>query len=359
MPRSYTYCVLVLSAVAAGRGASAALPPPRVPRIAGAWRDVTGLPDLGTYNKTGMQPVDFAVWQAADGTWQLLSCIRSTGIGGHTRLLYRWEAEDFFAPGLWRGAGIAMVGEDQYGEDIGGLQAPHVTRWGDPPVYHMFYGTWTAIAQATSVDGKNFTRVLDANGRSPIFHEGTAEGTLGFGNTRDPMLFAVDALPGVVNFHLIYSAYPAVMRNGTCPACDGKQSDGVWARTLSYGGTGHPAARLGSWNAWAETRGQMVGYGGSAGTGPGSSECPHIVYDDASGYWYLFRTQLYTPGGGQTSVYASRDPGHFGVGEGSDAYLVAQLPIAAPEVVRVGGKWYVFSLKEGLDGMRVAELQFA
>ena len=57
-----------------------------------------------------------------------------------------------------------MIGEPRYGENIGGLQAPHVTRWGDPPLYHMFYGSWVYICQATSRDGKHFERVLDSDG---------------------------------------------------------------------------------------------------------------------------------------------------------------------------------------------------
>ena len=37
--------------------------------------------------------MDFAIWQAEDGTWQLWSCIRQTKCGGKTRLFYRWEGK--------------------------------------------------------------------------------------------------------------------------------------------------------------------------------------------------------------------------------------------------------------------------
>ena len=47
-----------------------------------------------------------------------------------------------------------------------------MTRWGDPPLYHMFYGSWVYICQATSRDGKHFERVLDSDGRATIFSEG-------------------------------------------------------------------------------------------------------------------------------------------------------------------------------------------
>ena len=58
------------------------------PRIDGEWWQVAGDPDLGKYTNPKQQPVDFAVWQAADGTWQLWSCIRGTNCGGKTRLFH-------------------------------------------------------------------------------------------------------------------------------------------------------------------------------------------------------------------------------------------------------------------------------
>ena len=315
------------------------------------WRNITSTPVLEpvTLNRPGQQPVDFAVWEAADGTWQLLSCIRGTGVGGHTRLLYRWESPNFFADGEWEGKGVAMVAETRYGEELGGLQAPHVTRWGpsNAPQYHMFYGTWSSIAQATSVDGKTFTRSLDSNGRAPIFQQDS-----NLSNTRDPMLFRVSAQPGLDIMHLVYSSFPDIGHWGA--------QDGVWARTISLGGSAYSnaSARLTDGNAWAETRGTMIGYQGDGKfmTGKYSSECPFVIQVDD--WFYLFRTQRYTPGGGQTSVFASKDPSNFGVGATASRYLVATLPICAPEIVTIGGKYFVVALKEGLNGMRVAELSF-
>lgn len=281
------------------------MPRPAV-SIASPWRNISSTPVLepATLNRPGQQPVDFAVWQAADGTWQLLSCIRGTNVGGHTRLLYQWESPDFFADEEWQGKGVAMVAESRYGEELGGLQAPHVTRWGsgDAPLYHMFYGTWTSIAQATSVDGKNFTRNLDSNGRSPIFEQDSNRS-----NTRDPMLFRVSAQPDLDVMHLIYSSYPDVGSWG--------EQDGVWARTVSLDGSAdsNSSARLVNRNAWAETRGAMIGYQGDGKfmTGKYSSECPFVIQVD--GWYYLFRTQRYTPGGGQTSVFAVRIALRFSV----------------------------------------------
>jgi hypothetical protein len=62
-----------------------------VPRVDAGWWRIAGNPDLGALTNAGQQPVDFAIWQAADGMWQLWSCIRHTKCGGQSRLFHRWE----------------------------------------------------------------------------------------------------------------------------------------------------------------------------------------------------------------------------------------------------------------------------
>ena len=58
-------------------------------------------------------------------------------------------------------------------------------------------------------------------------------------------------------------------------------------------------------------------------------------------------------------MYASLDPSNFGVGDASDAYLVARLPICAPELVELAdGRVLVVAPKPQLNGFRVAELKF-
>jgi hypothetical protein len=83
---------VVVGGLAAGRmlAAEAAV----VPQIDGDFWQVTGDPDLGKYTTAKQQPVDFAVWQAPDGSWQLWSCIRSIAMSGKTRLFYRWVPFD-------------------------------------------------------------------------------------------------------------------------------------------------------------------------------------------------------------------------------------------------------------------------
>ncbi|MCU0522656.1 MAG: hypothetical protein MUF84_18440, partial [Anaerolineae bacterium] len=151
------------------------------PRIVSEWWQVAGDPDLGAYTTPQQQPVDFAVWQAADGTWQLWSCIRHTACGGQTRLLYRWEGIDL-RDKHWRPMGIAMEARADLGETPGGLQAPHVIREGD--TYLMFYGDWNRICLARSKDGKSFERVLGESGQPDLF-SGPYE------NSRDPMVLKI------------------------------------------------------------------------------------------------------------------------------------------------------------------------
>ena len=49
-----------------------------VPEIDGEWWEVTGNPMDHEYATERQEPVDFAVWQAADGKWQMWSCFRKT-----------------------------------------------------------------------------------------------------------------------------------------------------------------------------------------------------------------------------------------------------------------------------------------
>lgn len=67
-----------------------------IPIIDGDWWRVSSDPDLGEYQSDKQQPVDFGIWQAADGRWQLWSCIRNSNFPGSdftTRFLYGWEGQ--------------------------------------------------------------------------------------------------------------------------------------------------------------------------------------------------------------------------------------------------------------------------
>ena len=283
-------------------------------QIDGEWWTVAHDPDLGHLTDPDQQPVDFAIWQAADGTWQLWSCIRKTKCGGKTRLFYRWQGSSLTDKD-WEPMGIAMQADPSFGETPGGLQAPFVLRV--EGVYHMLYGDWEHICLATSVDGKTFARQLNANGKSGMFSEGPGS------NTRDPMVLPVGKM-----YHCYYTAYP-------------NRKGAVYCRASE------------NLRTWSDSR--MVAFGGSAGTGPFSAECPFVVHHKESGYYYLFRTQRYGVDA-QTSVYRSQDPLDFGVDD--DQYLVWTLPVAAPEIIGHQGKHYVASLLPSLKGIRIARLNW-
>jgi hypothetical protein len=332
-------------------------PPLLRPEIDGDWWTVAGDPDLGDWTRDKQQPVDFAVWQAADGSWQLWSCIRQTGCGGNTRLFYGWEGARL-TEANWRPVGIAMIADPRYGEALGGLQAPHVIRVGER--FEMVYGNWHGICASTSDDGKRFERVVGRDGSTQLFTEDTPEMRA---NTRDAMVLMVGAGEDARGRTADPRSAPA---GHIAPGEDGAGRQGdprsapaghIAGHTIYYCYyTAYPN-RVGAvycrtsedLRQWSESR--VVARGGQAGDGPYSAECPHVVA--RHGWYYLFRTQRY----GQqavTSVYRSADPLDFGVDD--DRCFVGTLPVAAPEIVRVGDQDYLAALLPSLKGIQIARL---
>jgi hypothetical protein len=292
-------------------------PAPMMPAIDGEWWQVAGNPDIGEYTTEKQQPVDFCVWQAADGTWQLWSCIRHTKYPGRTRLFHGWEGKKI-TDANWKPAGIKMTSKPELGETEGGMQAPHVVM--KDGVYHMLYGDWDHICLATSKDGKTFERQIRPNGKTGMFTEGIG------GNTRD-----VCALLVGDKWHAYYTAFP--------------NKQGVdFCRTST------------NLRDWSEST--AVAFGGRAGTGGGSAECPFVVKH--GDHYYLFRTQNYRGTNGETPrtcVYASKDPMNFGINQ-DRLYFVAELPIAAPEIVTHNGQEYIAALMPDIKGIRIAKLKW-
>ena len=301
---------ILMSTVTAALGAGQVL----MPQIDGEWWQVAGDPDLGKYSNPRQQPVDFGIWQAADGSWQIWSCIRGTNCGGKTRLLYRWQGARI-TDRDWQPMGIAMEADPGFGETAGGLQAPYVVKIGAE--YFMFYGDWENICKARSMDGKTFARQLQPGGKAGMFTEGPGN------NTRDPMVIRVGKL-----YYAYYTAFPNQL------------------------GTDYLRASkdLKTWSAP-----KTVAFGGAAGTGPYSAECPFVYYHKASGYYYLFRTQRYGENA-QSSIYRSKDPMNFGIED--DRFLLGTLPVAAPEIVEHEGQLYIAALMPSLKGIRIARLTF-
>ena len=285
-----------------------------VPQIVAPWWQVAGDPDLGALTDPKQQPVDFGVWQAADGTWQLWSCIRKTKEPGNTRLFYRWQGAKL-TDANWQPMGIAMQADAKFGEPPGGLQAPFVFHRGME--FLMSYGDWAQICLASSKDGKSFTRRLNSDGKTGMFGEGAGS------NTRDPMVIRVGD-----RWHCYYTAHPN--RHGS-----------VYCRTSP------------DLEHWSDSR--IVAAGGRAGNSAFSAECPFVVAQRA-GHFYLFRTQHYGTNA-LTSVYHSTDPFDFGVDDDT-RHFVGTLPVAAPEIIVHEGRHYIAALLPSLKGIQIARLDW-
>ncbi len=286
--------------------------PTHQPVIHGDWWQIASNPDLGEWTSSDQEPVDFGVWQAADGTWQLWSCIRHTKHPGRTRLFHAWEGQNL-SDSDWKPTGIQFTGEGTIGETVGGMQAPHVILVDG--TYRMYYGDYRHICLATSKDGKEFEKHLFRN-MAGLFGEGP------HGHARDPMLIQIGPL-----WYCYYSAHP-------------KGQHGIWVRR--------------SQDLVQFSDPMRVMTGGQAGDNWWNFECPHVVR--VGGWFYLFHTQNYAAGKQQTSVYRSADPTWFGIDD--DANFVCHLPVAAPELIQHEGRWYLAALNPELDGIRLVELHW-
>lgn len=287
-----------------------------IPQVTSDWWPIAGNPDLGEFQTDRQQPLDFGIWQAADGTWQLWSCVRRTACGGHGRLFYRWEG-DRLTDRDWRPMGIAMMADPKFGETEGGLQAPYVFR--ADGVFHMFYGDWVNICSATSRDGRAFTRRLNSRGLSGLFAE--KAGT----STRDPMVMAHQG-----RYYIYYTAVP-----------EGKGA--IYCRT---------SADLVSWSESV-----IVSSGGQGGDGPSDAECPFVVHLPHDGAFYLFRAHP-VPGSGEyrTSIYRSSSPLDFGVD--SDRSYIGSLPFEVVRIIEDGQDLFISALNADYTGIRLARMRW-
>jgi len=297
-----------------------------IPVIAGDFWQIAGNPDLGELTGENQQPVDFGIWQAGDGTWQLWSCIRGTECGGNTRLFYRWEGRELEQKD-WEPAGIAMRADTMLGEQPGGLQAPHVIR--EEGLYYMFYGDWSRICLAISQDGKTFRRVLKTeDGEPDLFSENMGEPAR-YNHARDPMV-----LKSGNTYYCYYTSHSNIL----------EQNDGASYCRTSLDMTD-----------WSES--VMVSHTPPfPGNSPKySDECPHVIHLEQNGYYYLFVTQIYGRNS-QTTVYASPSPVYFGLDD--DTRVVQKLPVAAPEIILYENKYYIASTMPTLDGIWMARLKW-
>jgi len=316
-PTSMMAVLIIFAFADLARGATAAAPPVE-PRLAGDWWTIAADPDLGTLTTPDQQPVDFGIWRAVDGTWQLWSCIRRTKEPGKTRLFYRWEGANLTDPN-WIPKGIALHADASLGETEGGLQAPFVIQHADK--FWMFYGDWVNICLATSSDGKIFTRHRNADGNPQLRFPGTIDRLR---NTRDPMVIRNGS-----KWLCYYTAHP-----------NNRGAD--YART---------SENLVDWSAE-----RVVAAGGRTGSGSFSAECPFVV-EPVRGHFYLFRTQAYGKDA-QTTVYHSEDSLDFGIDKDEQSYVIT-LPVAAPEIIPYKGEWFIAALLPSLKGIQISRMEWA
>lgn len=163
-------CVACAScAPSTGRApAQVAHPSAEVPALDGLWVKLVGPPDLGGWNRPEAQPVDFTIWRAKDGTWQLVSCVRRTSFPGGGRLFYRWEAPKITGP--YQPAGIFLTSRDRPGLEEGALQAPHVLSVDG--TFYMLFNSGGAAHMLASEDGKSFRPADPREGGTPLFAMG-------------------------------------------------------------------------------------------------------------------------------------------------------------------------------------------
>jgi hypothetical protein len=130
----------------------------------GPWIKLVGRPPLEKWASDRAEPVDFTLFAADDGTWQLISCIRHTTHPGGTRLLYRWSSPELTREG-WNPEGIFLSSKSGWGHAVGTVQAPfHVL---DDGTHFLFYNSRGAHLMS-SADGVDFEPV----GNKAIFPMG-------------------------------------------------------------------------------------------------------------------------------------------------------------------------------------------
>ncbi len=109
-----------------------------VPRLDGSWIQLLGRPQLEKWHSPEAEPVDFAIFRADDGSWQLISCIRKTTHPGSGRLLYRWSSPELNREG-WKPEGIFLSSRSEWNHAEGRLQAPFHVK--DEGMHYLFYNS--------------------------------------------------------------------------------------------------------------------------------------------------------------------------------------------------------------------------
>ena len=273
-----------------------------VPVIDGDWWKIgEPNPDLGKWSTDHENAADFTVFQAADGTWQLIGCITGTAWPVGARVFHRWEAtniedHDWTPKGVFRTPDATM-------NQLAGMQAPYC--FVHDGTWYLYYNAATGFGASTprgsgaymmtSPDGKVFTDKWAPDGKPWLFPMG-----------RDIHLLHDDD----GSWYAYYNG--KVLK----PNLDQQKYGVMVARK---------AATLdGPWSPDAP-----IGVGGNA-------ESPFVL--KRGGRFYLWQ---------QMDVYVSDRPDHFPVdpicdlGHGRGGHY-------APEIIRCGDRWYMAAYGRGL-----------
>ena len=267
---------------------------PEIPYIQSIWWDITKNPDLGELTAPKQESVDFAIWQAADGTWQLWGCMRNTAVKKNKRLLYGWEGKSLTDTN-WRPTGIKLLPADENAT----VQAPFTFL--DDRSYKMVFGNMfnetLYLKTSPKNDGKSFSE-----SRRVLFSD-----TLEF-HMRDPTILKIGS-----TYYAYYCAHPGA-------------TGAVYCRT---------SPDLIHWS-----NSTIVSHGGAGGSGPFDAESPFVI--SHKGWYYLFRTRdANDTAAWKTCVYASTDPLDFGIG--NDDKLLTTLSCAAIEIIADKREEYIAS----------------
>lgn len=282
------------------------------PHLDGAWWRIAAPPAMEKFATGGEQTVDFTLFQAADSTWQLISCVRNTAHPGGKRLLFRWEGRQL-TDADWTPKGIFLTSDPALGHQEGVLQAPHLVK--EDGLYWLFYNSGGARAM-TSKDGKSFEPAKSEAGSHKFFDM-----------PRDVML--LDNRPKDGKWYAFYT-----------DIAPGKYADRK-NHTVSY----RTAAKLaGPWS------GDKVDIGvlspPPAGYLFAFAESPFV---HARKDWFYRFEQL--------NVFASKDPSRW---EGPPVASMAgrnPLEYLSPEIVEHDGKTYLAAYRDhGKGGIHVVRL---
>ncbi len=269
-----------------------------IPSLDGDWWKIADQkPDLGQWTDEKEDACDFTIFQAADGTWQLIGCVRYTKWPTGTRIFHRWEAKNLTDTN-WTPKGVFLL-PDKSLSQVTAIQAPYCLKWNGK--FYLFYNAGTTFGKnpdkalgtaaycMVSDDGKNFKTMQSIKNEPWFFPMG-----------RDVYLLHDDAQ----NRWIAYYAGKDDMMCRTSPALEG-----LWSET--------------------ETHLQVK-------TNP---ESPFVIKRGEA--FYLWS---------QMNVYRSTDPTVF-----SDPPVTAMADGGrdprmryAPELVESNGQWYIAGYNRGI-----------